>query len=88
MLGLFITLYHQSQPLDFSAVFCAGGHNIDAGRVNAAMAKNVCQLRYILFDTVEGAGKQLTQVVGKYFAGIDPGILAQLFHLRPYTASI
>lgn len=37
MLGLFYSLYHQSKSLDFSSVLSAGGHNINAGRVNAAV---------------------------------------------------
>ena len=37
MLGLFYSLYDQPQSLDFSAMLGAGGHNINAGRVNAAV---------------------------------------------------
>ena len=37
MLGLFYSLNDQSKSLDFTAMFGAGGHNINAGRVNAAV---------------------------------------------------
>ena len=37
MLGLFYSLYHQSKSLDFAAMFGAGGHNINAGGVDAAV---------------------------------------------------
>ena len=37
MLGLFYSLHDQSQSLDFSTMLSAGGHNINAGRVNATV---------------------------------------------------
>ena len=37
MLGLFYSLYDQPQSLDFSAMFGTGGHDINSGRVNAAV---------------------------------------------------
>ena len=37
MLGLFYSLNDQSKSLGFTAMFGAGGHNINAGRVNAAV---------------------------------------------------
>lgn len=54
---VFFFLHHQAQPLDLSAVFGAGGHNIDSGGIDAAVPQNIRQLRNILFDTVESAGK-------------------------------
>ena len=76
-------LHHQPQLFDFSAVLSAGCHDINSGGVDAAVAENICQLRNILFHTVEGSGKQLPQIVREYLAGIYPGSFAQTFHLRP-----
>ena len=84
----FYSLHDQPQPLDFSAVLAAGGHDINAGSINAAMAQDICQLRNILFNPIESSGKELSQIVWEYLAGIYPGFLAQRFHLRPDTASI
>ena len=61
----------------------ASTHNVDPGGVDAAVAENICQLRNILFHTVEGSGKQLPQIVRECLAGIYPGSFAQTFHLRP-----
>lgn len=69
-------LYNQPKSLDDSAMLPAGGHNINTGCVDAAMAQNICQLRYILFDTIESSSKQFTQIVGEYLAGIYPSFLA------------
>ena len=57
MSGLFVALYHQSQPFDLPAVLCAGRHDIDASGINAAVAQDVRQFRNILFNTVESAGE-------------------------------
>lgn len=86
--GIFYSLHDQPQPLDFSAVLGAGGHNINAGRVNAAMAQDVCQLRNILFNAIESSGKEFPQIVREHLAGIDSSLLTQRFHLRPDTTAI
>ena len=81
-------LYNQSQPLNFSPVLGSGGHDVDAGGVDAAVAQNVGQLGDVLFNAVEGAGEQLAEIVGKDLAGLHVGLLAQGFHLCPDIAPI
>ena len=88
MLGLFYSLYHQPQLLNLFAMFRAGRHDINTGCINAAMPQNIRQLRNILFNSIECTGKELAKIVREHLAGIDPGFLAQGFHLRPDTASI
>ena len=56
-------LKDQSQALYFPAVLHTGGHDIDSGGVDAAVAQNVRQLGNVLFKTVEGAGEQLAQCI-------------------------
>lgn len=71
----FVFLHDQSQPLDFSAVFGAGRHDIDTGRIDAAVPQNICQFGDIFLDAVEGSGKEFSQIVRKDLAGIHPGSL-------------
>ena len=85
---IFYSLHAQPKPLDFPAMLGAGGHNINAGGVDAAVTYDVSQLRNILFNSIKSSGKELTQIVWKDLAGIYPGFLTQRFHLRPDTASI
>ena len=73
--------------LQLFAVLCAGGDNINAGGVDAGMAKQVGQLGNILFQGVKGTGKQVAQVVGKHLFGVYPGGLAQAFHLSPNSGA-
>lgn len=63
-------------------------HDVDAGRIDAAVAQNVRQLRDILLHSVERTGKQLAQVVRKDLAGLHPRLFAERLHLRPDIASI
>ena len=70
MVSLF--LYNQSQPLNFSPVLGSGGHDVDAGGVDAAVAQNVGQPGDVLFNAVEGAGEQFAEIVGEYLAGLYP----------------
>ena len=58
-------LYDKPQPLDFAAVFGAGGHDIDSCGVDAAVPQNVGKLGNVLFDAIESAGKEFAQIVGE-----------------------
>ena len=77
-------LYHQAKALDLAAVLGAGGHDIDAGGVNGAVTQNVGKFGNILFDSVKGSGKQLSQVVREHLALRDLRLLTQGFHFLPY----
>lgn len=74
--------------LQLTAVLLSGGHDIDAGGVDAAVAEEVCQLGDILLNGVEGSGKELAEVMRKYLSRLHPGGLAQAFHLRPDVAAV
>ena len=64
----------------------AGGHDIDPGRFDAAVAENIRQLGDILFQAVKGAGEQLPQVVWKHLRWADIGAGAEPFHFGPDIA--
>ena len=81
-------LYDVPQSFYFPAVLHTGGHDIDSGGVDAAVAQNVSQPGNVFFKTIEGTSKQLAQIVWKHLAGLDPGLFAQSLHLRPNIASI
>ena len=53
-------LYDKSQLLYFSAMLHARAHDVDPGGVDGAVAQNVCQLGNILFQSIEGSGKELS----------------------------
>ena len=64
------------------------GQDVDAGRVDAGMAQDICQLSDILFHPIKGSGKQVAQVVGKHFVRQDTGLPAECLHFSPNIASI
>ena len=76
-------LYYQPHTFHSSAVFRAGGNDVDACRVDAAVTEDVGELGDVLFHVVEHAGKQMPQVVRKNLFGVDTCRLAQCFHFAP-----
>ena len=64
------------------------GHDIDSGGIDTAVTQDVGQLGNVLFDAVEGPGKQLSQIVGKHLAFLNTGSFAQLLHLPPDAAAV
>ena len=84
----FFFLHHKSQPFYLASVFAAGGHDIYAGGVNAAVPQNIRKLGNVLFNAIKSTGKELAQIVGEYLGGLDPGSPAKAFHLRPDVASV
>lgn len=48
-----IVLSYQSQPLQQTGVFCAGGDQVDAGGFDTAVAQHVGQFRHVPADLVE-----------------------------------
>lgn len=83
-----LCLHHQSKTFDLPAVFRSGGHNIDPGRIDAAVAQNICQLGNILLNAVKSPGKELAQIVRKYFGWVHTRRMTQPLHLCPYIAAI
>jgi len=56
--------------------------------VNAGMAQNICQSAQIFFYCIERPGKQMAEIMRKYFFRINIGTCAEIFHFSPYIASI
>ena len=54
--------------LHFALVFCAGGHDINASRIDACVSEYICELGNVLLKAVEGAREQMAEIVGKYLA--------------------
>ena len=81
-----------SADLDFSrrvvAVLCAGGHDVDARRVDAAVTENICQFCNILLHTIESPGKEFPQIVGKHLVRIYVCLRTQPLHGRPDIAAV
>lgn len=71
---------HILHPL---AVLRAGGDDINAGRIDAAVTENVGELCNVLFDAVKHPGEQVAQIVRKHLFRVDLRLLAQGFHLPP-----
>ena len=64
----FFLLYDESHMLHFALVFCAGGHDINASRIDACVSEYICELGNVLLKAVEGAREQMAEIVGKYLA--------------------
>ena len=76
------------QALQLPAVFPAGGHDIDAGGLDAAVSQNICQLCDIFAGGIEAAGKELAQIMRKHLARIHICRGAKPLHLRPHIAAV
>lgn len=85
---VFYFLKDQVELFQLAAVLQTGGHDIDAGGFNTAVAQDVRQLGDVLFDAIKGPGEELAQIVGKHFGWIYSGNCAELFHLRPNITSV
>ena len=75
-------------PLQKPAVLGAGGADVDARGVDAAVSQQVGQLRQILVQPVERPGEQVAEVMGKHLLVGDTGGAAQRLHLPPDVAAI
>ena len=56
------------------------GHDIDPSGVDGTVTQDVGQLGDVLFDAVESAGKEFSQIVRKDLAWLYAGGLAQFLH--------
>ena len=83
-----VALSKQTQLFHLVAVLCAGGHDVDARRVDAAVAENICQFCNILLHTIESPGKEFPQIVGKHFVRIYVCLRTQPLHGRPDIAAV
>ena len=71
-----------------SAVFRAGGNNINSGCVDTAVAENVGKFCNIFFDAVKCSCEQVAKIMRKYLLQIDICIFAQGFHLSPNVRAV
>ena len=55
-----VALSKQTQLFHLVAVLCAGGHDVDARRVDAAVTENICQINQIPCHAVKCPGKQVS----------------------------
>ena len=55
---LILPLRHQAQPVKLAGVFRAGGHKIDAGGFDGAVAQHIGQPCDVLTGFVKGRGEQ------------------------------
>ena len=83
-----VALSKQTQLFHLVAVLCAGGHDVDARRVDAAVTENICQFCNILLHTIESPGKEFPQIVGKHFVRIYVCLRTQPLHGRPDIAAV
>ena len=60
----------------------AGGHDIDAGSIDTAVAQNVRQLGDVLFDSIKGPGEQFSQIMMKHLRFFYARSAAQAFICR------
>ena len=71
-----------------AAVLFAGGHDIDAGGLDAAVPQYIRKLGNVFANGIEAPGKQLAQVMGKDFSRIYFCHGAKPLHPRPYITAV
>ena len=73
-------LYYQPHIFHTLTVFVAGSDNINSCGVDTAVTEYVCELGNVLFNTVEGSCKKVTQIMGKHLLRIYARLLTKAFH--------
>ena len=86
--SLFRCLHDKTKTLHLPLMLCAALHDIDTGRINAGVAKEVSQFRYILLQLIEDNGEQMPEVMGKDLAWFHIGGGTQFPHLLPDVGSV
>ena len=81
-------LYDKAQAFHLAFVFRAALHNIDTGRIDAGVAKEVSQLCYVLFQLVEGNGEQVPEIMRKNFTRLHTGGGTQFPHFLPDIGTV
>lgn len=66
----------------------SGGHDINPGGVDAAVAQDVCQLCDVFFHGVKDSCKEMPQVVGEDLAFQNFCPLAEVFHFPPDATAV
>ena len=87
--GYFIfRLNYQMHIFHATAVFRAGGNDINSCCVDTAVTKNVGKFRNVFFNAVKRACKQMAKIMRKYFLRIDICIFTQGFHFSPNIRAV
>ena len=80
-------LYDKTHAFHFATVLDARRNDIDARRVDACMSENIRKLGNVLFETVKGAGKKVSEIVREDLRRRNMGACAQPFHFTPNGGS-
>ena len=84
----FLYSHDKAKLFDLFSMLCPCTHDINPGRVDAAVSQNIGQFGAVFLNTVKSPGKQLAQIVGEHFACLYTGCFAKGFHLGPDVAPI
>lgn len=69
--------------VELAQVLGAAFEGVDAGGVDTGVAEQVGEAQKVFFSGIEGAGKEVTQVVGKDFFRCNACLSAEGFHSTP-----
>ena len=61
----------------------SGGNDVNSCGIDACVPEKIGKLGNILFNAVEHTGKQMAQIMRKYFLRTDVCLGAQGFHFTP-----
>ena len=78
----FLYSHDKAKLFDLFSMLCPCTHDINPGRVDAAVSQNIRQFGNVLFDAVEGSGKEFSQIVGKHLCRLHLCSLASCFIFR------
>jgi len=76
-------LNHKSHIFHPTAMFRAGGNDINAGCVDTAVPENIGKLGDVLLNTVKHSCKQVPKIMRKHFVRVYICFFAQCFHFSP-----
>ena len=85
---VFLFLDYKAQAFDLTTMLYTGCDNIDTGSIDGAVSQNIGQLGDVLFDAIESAGKEFSQVVGKDLRRLHAGSLTQFLHSGPDITTV
>ena len=69
-------------------MLCAGGDDINTSCVYIGVSEDIRQLCNILFDTIKGSCKQMSEVMWEHLFRRNTGLLTQFLHLPPYITAV
>ena len=69
-------------------MLCAGGDDINTSCVYIGVPEDIRQLCNILFNTVKGPCKQMSEVMRKYLPRRNAGLFTQTLHFSPNITTV